>query len=105
MMPWLYACSKTALVGVALSALVVVLGSALTTSCQSPNFDLTGGEGGMGGEGPAPACDDRILNGDETGTDCGGPCAGCPIGEPCIVAADCEAPPDGDPSAVECQQG
>lgn len=105
MTPWLHEFSKTALVGATLGALALVLGSALATSCRSPTFDFADGEGGMGGEGPAPACDDRILNGDETGTDCGGPCAKCPIGEQCVVAADCEAPPAGDPSAVECQEG
>lgn len=105
MAPWLQVFSKTALVGVTLSALALVLGSGLMTSCRSPHFDFDGGEGGMGGEGPAPACDDRIPNGDETGTDCGGPCPPCPIGEPCIVAADCEAPPTGDPAGVVCKEG
>src|SRR5688572_18470156 len=52
----------------------------------------------------APACDDRILNGDETGTDCGGPCAKCPIGEACVVANDCERPPETSPAVVECQE-
>ncbi len=105
MTPWLPAFSKTAVVGLTLSALAAALGSGLASSCHSPKFDFAGGEGGMGGEGPAPTCDDRISNGDETGTDCGGPCAPCPIGEPCIVAADCEAPPAGDAAAIECKEG
>lgn len=155
MMARVYALSKAALVGAMLGAFAMVLGSALTTSCHSPKFDFVDGEGGMGGEGTgptcqdgvknngetdmdcggvscgstcepgaacvkdsdcrslhcsgrvcqAPACDDRILNGDETGTDCGGSCGKCPIGERCVVAADCEAPPDGDPAAVTCKDG
>lgn len=152
MLPRIYACSKRALVGATLGALAAVLASTLATSCQTPEFHFVDGEGGMGGEGPEPscqdgsknqgetdtdcggencgstcepgasclndsdcrslhcsgrmcqepACDDRISNGDETGTDCGGSCAKCPVGEACVVAADCEAPPEGDPSVVEC---
>lgn len=104
MTPWHRALSRTAWVGVSVGALALVLGSGLATSCHSPKFGFDG-EGGMGGEGPAPACDDRILNGDETGTDCGGSCAPCPIGSPCVVAADCEAPAEGDPAVVECNKG
>src|SRR5690606_32630106 len=51
------------------------------------------------------ACDDRIHNGDESGTDCGGSCDRCPIGEPCVVPGDCEAPPEGDPAVPECRDG
>ncbi|MHC4838843.1 MAG: hypothetical protein ACYTF3_11750 [Planctomycetota bacterium] len=35
------------------------------------------------------ACDDRIRNGAETGTDCGGPCDPCPPGEGCTGPGDC----------------
>jgi hypothetical protein len=37
------------------------------------------------------SCDDGILNGNETGIDCGGSCGGCALGQPCIVSADCAA--------------
>lgn len=37
----------------------------------------------------APACDDGIQNGNETGLDCGGVCGVCPNGEGCAVATDC----------------
>ena len=37
----------------------------------------------------ASSCDDRVQNGGETGTDCGGGCAGCPDGVPCAVDEDC----------------
>ncbi|MFK8003421.1 MAG: fibrinogen-like YCDxxxxGGGW domain-containing protein, partial [Polyangiales bacterium] len=44
-----------------------------------------------GGDVPEPAtCEDGILNGDETGTDCGGPlCARCDIGDSCMAGLDC----------------
>ena len=37
----------------------------------------------------APACDDNVLNGTETDTDCGGSCPGCDTGEDCVVGDDC----------------
>ncbi len=49
-----------------------------------------GGAGGSGGEGGAPACNDGVANGNETGLDCGGPnCLPCANGQPCAVASDC----------------
>ncbi len=49
------------------------------------------GNGGAGG-GAAPTCSDGAANGQETGTDCGGPsCATCPAGEGCSEASDCES--------------
>ena len=49
------------------------------------------GTGGMGGTGgAAPACDDLMRNGTETGVDCGGSCeTKCPLGEGCSATADC----------------
>ncbi|MBN1609788.1 MAG: S8 family serine peptidase [Polyangiaceae bacterium] len=41
--------------------------------------------------GAAPTCDDGIKNGNETGVDCGGSCAGCPIGDPCLINDDCQS--------------
>ncbi|MEZ4338106.1 MAG: fibrinogen-like YCDxxxxGGGW domain-containing protein [Sandaracinaceae bacterium] len=38
----------------------------------------------------AASCTDGVLNGSETGTDCGGPdCAACPDGDPCATGSDC----------------
>src|SRR5262245_9250483 len=37
-----------------------------------------------------PTCTDRLLNGNETGVDCGGSCPACPVGSNCTVAADCQ---------------
>ncbi len=53
----------------------------------------------------APTCSDRVENGDESGTDCGGSCPGCAVGEPCVVAADCEQPPQGMDGVTECESG
>jgi hypothetical protein len=35
------------------------------------------------------SCSDGVMNGDETGTDCGGSCGLCPAGERCITGTDC----------------
>lgn len=54
---------------------------------------MSGGDGGMsgsGGVGPEPTCTDGIRNGDETGTDCGGPeCGRCANGQGCKSNDDC----------------
>src|SRR5262249_30294904 len=40
----------------------------------------------------APACDDRITNGEESDEDCGGPaCRGCRDGADCGFAGDCDS--------------
>lgn len=54
----------------------------------------TGGVGligpGGGGTGNVPeSCFDDRQNGGETGIDCGGPCAGCPVGGGCGGPDDC----------------
>ncbi|MEZ4300195.1 MAG: hypothetical protein R3B70_34935 [Polyangiaceae bacterium] len=36
-------------------------------------------------------CTDGQRDGDETGTDCGGSCARCPDGQPCLTGADCQS--------------
>ena len=38
-----------------------------------------------------PNCNDQIRNEGETGVDCGGPCPGCPNGQPCNTSADCNS--------------
>jgi hypothetical protein len=38
-----------------------------------------------------PTCSDELLNGDESSEDCGGDCDGCPNGESCRSAKDCES--------------
>ncbi len=50
-----------------------------------------GGFGGEGGSGGAGTCSDGIKNGIETGTDCGGLCPLCPLGEGCAGPTDCES--------------
>lgn len=42
------------------------------------------------------SCQDDVLNGSETATDCGGGCPGCPDGSPCALAADCLSSVCGD---------
>lgn len=53
-----------------------------------PDTHLTCSVGG-GAPGPGESCYDDVLNQDETGTDCGGVCAGCVDGEPCNDNDDC----------------
>ena len=36
-------------------------------------------------------CSNGMLDGDETGVDCGGSCGPCGDGEPCLVPADCQS--------------
>lgn len=50
-----------------------------------------------GGVCLSPTCDDQVVNGDETGLDCGGPCPPCPADEPCLSAKDC--------ASAECSEG
>jgi hypothetical protein len=40
---------------------------------------------------PADLCHDRVLDGDETGLDCGGSCIACAGGEACAIATDCQS--------------
>jgi hypothetical protein len=37
------------------------------------------------------SCSDGVMNGSETGVDCGGGCSGCPPGAACIRSSDCAA--------------
>lgn len=37
----------------------------------------------------APTCEDGIVNGSETGMDCGGSCKACPDNSPCLQPTDC----------------
>ena len=48
---------------------------------RMPGTDVpTGTDGPTGFDIPGPTCTDRVLNGNETGVDCGGDCPGCPVG-------------------------
>lgn len=38
-----------------------------------------------------PTCFDNVLNGAETGRDCGGGCDPCPPGSPCLGRRDCDS--------------
>ena len=48
------------------------------------------------GSGPTPTCSDNIMNGDETGVDCGGSCAPCP------TATCSDNIMNGDETGVDC---
>ena len=55
---------------------------------------------------PADACDDRVLDGDETDVDCGGSCMPCPVAAGCRVDADCQTRCDGGRCAAPtCSDG
>ena len=58
------------------------------SSSSSGNFCVTIDNG------PNPTCDDGILNGDETGVDCGGSCAACATCDDGIL--------NGDETGVDC---
>jgi hypothetical protein len=43
-------------------------------------------------QGPTqPSCSDGLLNGTESGVDCGGSCPACPNGAPCTKGTDCKS--------------
>ncbi len=97
----------------------LVLGTVISTSCATPEFDFgdgpsmtdgnTGGTGGTGSGGVSdggsgggssgsgsggtvtvPHCENREVDADETDTDCGGnDCNKCGLGRKCEVASDC----------------
>lgn len=61
-----------------------------TGNSGSGGIGGAGGGGGTGGVGGASSCTDNLLNGKETGTDCGGPtCDPCGATLGCKVNADC----------------
>jgi hypothetical protein len=71
-----------------LAALAACSVSAVTfTPSGEPAPDASGDAGSD--DGPPPACDDGVRNGDETDVDCGGPCARCSVGGSCGAATDC----------------
>jgi hypothetical protein len=43
-----------------------------------------------------PGCENSVLDGDETGIDCGGDCKPCRDGQPCLEATDCDSKVCGD---------
>jgi len=76
--------------------------------------DKLGGlcEAGCDGHGTCPSCDNGVLDGLETATDCGGPaCPPCDTGQACIFAADCAScvcegvDPDARCAAPSCGNG
>ncbi|MEM6295589.1 MAG: hypothetical protein AAGA54_30225, partial [Myxococcota bacterium] len=59
-------------------------------SCEDGGDCVSGVCDGTSDTCVAPACDDGVQNGDETGLDCGGSCgATCDTGESCDDANDC----------------
>lgn len=80
------------LVLLAIAALMATLGAGgcrLVIGFEDAVLDAggAGGHGGAGGEGAS--CSDGTKNGNETGKDCGGSCAPCPVGGGCMVGPDC----------------
>jgi hypothetical protein len=91
-------------------------------ACAGDDAEGTAGGGGVGGKGgsggkpdasndakndvvldaspEAPSCTDKVQNGSETDTDCGGSCPGCTAGKKCGQASDCV---DGVCTAGACQ--
>lgn len=84
----------------------LILGALLTTAfvlaatgggCQviaglddlEPDPTFGQGAGGSGGS-ESGSCSDELMNGDETGVDCGGSCLGCD-GDECQNAGDCQS--------------
>jgi len=59
-------------------------------ACRT-GFDCTSGVCDPSGKCAAPACDDQVLNGDETDLDCGGSCSTkCTEGKKCNLDDQCE---------------
>ncbi|MBW2457790.1 MAG: hypothetical protein JRI68_25015 [Deltaproteobacteria bacterium] len=59
-------------------------------SCvECNNFDDCGGDPCQDNQCVAATCNDNILDGDETGLDCGGSCGACENGLGCIIPSDC----------------
>ena len=69
------------------------------SSSSSGNFCVTIDNG------PNPTCDDGILNGDETGIDCGGSCAACATCDDGILNGDETGIDCGGPDCEPCQTG
>ena len=69
------------------------------SSSSSGNFCVTIDNG------PNPTCDDGILNGDETGVDCGGSCAACATCDDGILNGDETGIDCGGPDCEPCQTG
>ena len=60
--------------------------AALGTTCTEDGGEVCDANGEC-----VPAfCMDTVMNGNETGVDCGGDCEGCPNGDPCTTGDDCE---------------
>ncbi|AUX35703.1 MULTISPECIES: SUMF1/EgtB/PvdO family nonheme iron enzyme [Sorangium] len=58
-----------------------LLDCAVSSDCESLSC--------VGGKCLTASCSDKVKNGDETGVDCGGRCAGCAPGEACRLSTDC----------------
>ncbi|MDB4935038.1 MAG: hypothetical protein JWP87_2010 [Labilithrix sp.] len=76
------------LVAVAAAPLIAACGSDEDTTTATPTPSAT--TTATTPVPPAPAsCSDAKKNGTETGTDCGGSCTKCNVGQGCAVAGDC----------------
>lgn len=62
----------------------------------------------LAGQCEEPGCDNHVLDGDETGIDCGGSCPACREGQPCVEAGDCKSKvcgAEGLCASATCQDG
>src|SRR5690242_702035 len=60
------------------------------------SIDAPATDGAMSDAAPAdaagPTCSDNMMNGNETGVDCGGPdCSACGTGQGCLTQNDCQS--------------
>ena len=65
-------------------------------SIDAPAIDAPHIDGAMSDAAPAdaagPTCSDNMMNGNETGIDCGGPdCPSCGTGQGCLTMNDCQS--------------
>ncbi len=81
---------------------VLALGSMVSTSCATPDFDFGDGPStSFGGKGNPDHCSNRTKDADETDVDCGGlDCDECGLGRECAVNGDCE---NGSCTGGKCQ--
>lgn len=64
-------------------ASLIELGSLTARDNNGSSLPISGSQGGVNTCAAAPTCEDGIMNGNETGVDCGGPdCPACPTNAP-----------------------
>ena len=61
------------------AAVAGMVGAVAALACSTQSYRFV----------PEPGCGNGVMDGDETGTDCGGNCERCRDGRGCLIAADC----------------